>query len=295
MSEKGIITDVEHDGSNDSQDAMERIQAEISQFISSGTTCTQGSKCTLNCTTKTFVGLSRKKDAAPTTSMPSVTKYENELYAIVHTYLVPGAPKELNIPPAMRSEALANISHLPDPSHLEPIADHVYQLLRNCSHRNFVRLGVANGTFETVCCATGLGIILNCAGFLMALLLAFTPHRGYHSCWTLFGAWPLWWIGMTFIMTGLRGSCFLLLLFSRRQPLPWEAFADAERNAAHKSAPILRAVRRLMIFDRKLRVKDVHLRQLQHLIILQGLFYAAIYASIAVLVFIFLPVWSTSV
>ena len=192
----------------------------------------------------------------------------------------------------MRSIALASIHSSSDPSHLRPVADHVYQLLRNCSHRNFVRLGVSNGTFETICVATGLGITLTLGGFLAVLLLAFTPYRGFHSRWTVLGAWPMWWLGMSLVMSGLRGSCFFLLLFSRRQPLPWERFSDTETGATQRSG-LLRILSRLMIFDRKFRVKDVHLRQLQHKIVLQSLLVGAISATCGVLLFIFLPTWST--
>lgn len=94
---------------------------------------------------------------------------------------------------------------------------------------------------------------------------------------------------MSLILSGLRGSCFLLL-FSRRQPLPWERFTDAE-TAASKPTGLLRVLSRLMVFDRKFRVKDVHMRHLQHKIFLQSLVGGAVFASYAVLLFIFLPVW----
>ncbi|TDZ16678.1 hypothetical protein Cob_v010201 [Colletotrichum orbiculare MAFF 240422] len=80
--------------------------------------------------------------------------YRVELNAVVKTFLLPDSEKELNIPPAMRDQALLDLQHSSDPAHLRPIADHVYGLLKNCSHRNFVRLGVSNGTFETLCMAT---------------------------------------------------------------------------------------------------------------------------------------------
>lgn len=219
--------------------------------------------------------------------------HRKELNTIAQTFLVPGAPKELNIPSAMRSQALASIRASSDPAQLRPIADHVFHLLRNCSHRNFVRLGVSNGTFETVCVATGLGIALTLAGFLAVLLLALTPHRGFRSRWVVFGAWPMWWLGIGLIMAGLRGSCFFLLLFSRRQPLPWERFVDDE-TAGTKPGRLMRILSRLMIFDRRFRVKDVHLRRLQHRIVTQSLLGGAVFANCAVLLFVLLPVWRGS-
>ncbi|OAA57115.1 Regulator of G protein signaling superfamily [Niveomyces insectorum RCEF 264] len=202
-----------------------------------------------------------------------------ELNAVIKTFLRPGAEKELNIPPAMRDSALAALSQSSDPVHLKPIADHVYLLLRNCSHRNFVRLGVSNGTFETICVATSLGIALTVAGVLCVLLRAFTPHIGAHSRYDVFAAWPMWWLGLSLILSGLRGSCFFLLLFTRRQPLPWERFDDNASVMSQRSG-IVRAISRLMIFDRKLRVKDAHLRRLQHRIVMQSLVFGAFFSCV---------------
>jgi len=217
-----------------------------------------------------------------------------ELDAVINMFLMPGSEKELNIPPMLREQALHNLRTSCNPIHLKPVADHVYLLLRNCSHRNFVRLGVSNGTFETVCVATGLGIVLTVTGFLTMLLLALTPHIGARSRWVSFAPWPMWWLGMSLILSGLRGSCFFLLLFSRRQPLPWERFDDSASvmTSRIKRNPIIKVLSRLMIFDRKFKVKDVHLRRLQYKIVLQSLIMGAVFASCGVLLFVFLPVWS---
>ncbi|ODA83409.1 hypothetical protein RJ55_01923 [Drechmeria coniospora] len=281
----------------------------IAWLLGSGAPCTQASKCqsTLGShrplPSRTGHGqeMLLASDASSSTSTTTLAPASSEsacgeelteLGVISRTFLRPGAPKELNIPPALRSKALAGLQ-ASDPGHLRPVADHVYQLLRTCSHRNFVRLGVSNGTFETICVATGLGIFLTLAGFLSVLLFAFVPHRAYHSSWTVLGAWPMWSIGMSLIMSGLRGSCFFLLLFSRRQPLPWERFTDAEMGATQRRG-LLRLLSRLMIFDRKFRVKDVHLRHLQHKIVVQSLVAGASFATCSALLFIFLPVWSNS-
>jgi len=218
-----------------------------------------------------------------------------EIDAVIETFLQPGSEKELNIPPVMRERALNGLRHISlDPAHLQPVADHVYQLLHNCSHRNFVRLGVSNGTFETVCVATSLGIVLTVAGFLCVLLRAFTPYIGAHSRFDAFAAWPMWWLGISLILSGLRGSCFFLLLFTRRQPLPWERFDDSASVTLAKTG-IWKILSRLMIFDRKFKVNDTHLRRLQHKIVWQSLMGGAVFASCGVLLFIFLPIWSQTV
>lgn len=234
-------------------------------------------------------GISAPNQTQTTTSGPRA-----ELNAVIETFLLPGSEKELNIPPSLRDQALAELQSSSDPAHLRPVADHVYGLLRNCSHRNFVRLGVSNGTYETVCVATGLGIVLTLAGFLTALLRAFVPFTAAHTRWNAFAPWPLWWLGVSLILSGLRGSCFFLLLFSRRQPLPWERFDDNASVLSQKPS-ILRVLSRLMIFDRKFKVQDAHLRRLQRKIVVQSLVGGAVFASLSVLLFVFLPVWKDTI
>ncbi|WYZ35733.1 hypothetical protein EsH8_X_000380 [Colletotrichum jinshuiense] len=217
--------------------------------------------------------------------------YRAELNAVVKGFLLPDSEKELNIPPALRDQALLDLQHSSDPAHLRPIADHVYGLLKNCSHRNFIRLGVSNGTFETLCMATSVGIALTIAGFLCVLLRAFVPFTGAHSRWNAFAPWPMWFVGMSLILSGLRGSCFFLLLFTRRQPLPWERFDDSASLLSQRTG-LMKFLSRMMIFDRKIRVKDVHLRRLQHKIVLQAMFGGAVFSTLCVLLFVLLPVWS---
>ncbi|KAM0326967.1 hypothetical protein ACHAQA_006088 [Verticillium albo-atrum] len=237
--------------------------------------------------------------ALPTDTLPTLPGTHPfdaapELSSIIQTYLLPSSPKELNIPPALRDTALEALKTSPSPAHLAPIAAHVHALLRTCSHPNFLRLGVANGTLETVCVATSLGIALTAAGLLFAFLRAFVPFRGAHSRLDLLAAWFLWFLGLSFILSGLRGSCFFLLLFSRRQPLPWERFDDGASMSSVRSG-VARVLGRLMIFDRKLRVGDVNLRRLQRKIVLQSLAGGAIGGTLGVLVFAFLPVWRETV
>lgn len=219
----------------------------------------------------------------------------HELDTIIHLFLMPSGEKELNIPAALRAQTLADLQKSIHPSALKPVADHVYGLMLNCSHRNFVRLGVGNGTFETVCVATMLGIANLIAGYVVVMCRAFVPYRASHTRWEAWAAWPNWWLGVSLILAGLRGSCFFLLLFSKRQRLPWERFDDNTDSVLRNEGGFLKSVSRLMIFDRRLRVKEKYLRRLQKKIVLQSLVGGAIFATIWVAVFIFLPVWKETV
>ncbi|KAH6665983.1 hypothetical protein B0J14DRAFT_204961 [Halenospora varia] len=215
-----------------------------------------------------------------------------EVDTIKALFLTPASPKELNIPAPMRKKALDALATSTDAEIFRPIAEHCHLLLKSCSHRNFVRLGVSNGTFETLCMATSLGIVLTIGGFLAMLLLAFTaPALRECSRWHGIGIWPMWAVGISLILSGLRGSCFFLLLFSRRQPLPWERFDDDSSVTNKKPNRFIGLVSKLMIFDRKLKVKDDSLRRLQRKVVVQSMFWGCAFATIAVVVFLCIPMW----
>ncbi|KAK3372643.1 hypothetical protein B0H63DRAFT_401399 [Podospora didyma] len=252
--------------------------ARISQLISSDALSSAKGKCGPQIVPARFPNFERTNAAvAGLKILNPGPGSRSEIETVIELFLMPGAEKELNIPPAMRQQALADLAASSHPAALKPVADHVYGLLRNCSHRNFVRLGVGNGTFETICVATLMGIGNLIGGFLVVLCRGFAPYRGAHTRWEAFAAWPLWWLGLSLILSGLRGSCFFLLLFSRRQRLPWERFDDTTTTAPQGSIKstkggIWKTLSRLMIFDRRLRVKEAHLRRLQRKIVLQSLF-----------------------
>ena len=191
----------------------------------------------------------------------------------------------------MRTKVLDDMSRSTSAANLKPVADHVYILLKSCSHRNFIRLGVANGTFETICMATGLGIVLTVTGVLAMLLLAFASPQIHHSSrWRGVGVWPMWTLGIGLILSGLRGSCFFLLLFSRRQPLPWEKFDDDVSLLTTKTG-LMSFFGKLMIFDRKVKVKDENLRYLQRKIVMQSIFGGMVFATLMEIIFLSLPIW----
>ncbi|CAL3969320.1 unnamed protein product [Diplocarpon coronariae] len=213
-----------------------------------------------------------------------------ELETVRKLFLLPGSPKELNIPDSMRRKVLDAIATSTEAANLVPVAEHCYLLLRSCSHRNFIRLGVSNGTFETICVATGLGIFLTIGGFMAMVLLALvTPSFRHCSRWRGLAIWPMWSVGLGLILSGIRGSCFFLLLFSRRQPLPWEKFEDDP--VVRKESKITRVLSRLMIFDRKLKVKDSNLRRLQRKVVMQSLLGGMSFATLMVTVCLALPIW----
>lgn len=210
-------------------------------------------------------------------------------------FLTPASRKELNIPPGMSRAALEGIAASDSPESLAPVAAQVYYLLRNCSHRNFIRLGVKNGTFETLCMVTLVGCLFAAAGLLTVLLVAFaSPAIHQSSRWRGLAAAPFWVLGFSFLFAGWRGSCFLLLLFSRRQELPWERLGDnasTRSGRSVRSSPVVRFAKRMMLFDRKIRVQDRGLRSLQRKIVVQSVVAAVLVTVVLEVVFLVLPIW----
>ncbi|KAK3485441.1 uncharacterized protein B0T23DRAFT_327180 [Neurospora hispaniola] len=239
----------------------------------------------------------------------------SEIQTIITLFLLPSSSKELNIPMSLRRSALDGLAAtpqgtLPDPNVLRPIADHVYYLLRSCSHRNFVRLGVSNGTFETICFATVLGFVSLALGYLVVLVRAFTEGRGARSRWESFDGFGFWMVGMSLVLCGLRGSCFFLLLFSRRQRLPWERLNDGEKvEGVHmcggqegnedemetKRWSVRQRVGRMMMFDKRLKVQERSLRRLQRKIVMQSMVGGTIFSALSAVVFLLLPIWKETV
>ncbi|KAK2627226.1 hypothetical protein QTJ16_003192 [Diplocarpon rosae] len=270
------------------------IYAQMSSFISHGGACgpkaCQSGRLSPVYKRPFSVAEKMEADAEAKTSTEIQDIRRVELDTVKRLFLLPGSPKELNIPDQMRRKVLDAIATSTEAANLAPVAEHCYLLLRSCSHRNFIRLGVSNGTFETICVATGLGISLTIGGMLAMMLLAFvTPSFRHCSRWRGLAIWPMWSVGLGLILSGIRGSCFFLLLFSRRQPLPWEKFED--EPVVSERSKVTRILSRLMIFDRKLKVKDSNLRRLQRKVVMQSLLGGMGFATLMVTVCLLLPIW----
>lgn len=233
-------------------------------------------------------------------SKAAQTENRAELDAAIATYLLAGAEKELNISHTLRQRTLNNLQRSSDPRFVKPVADHIYEVMKNCSHRNFVSLGVANGTYETICVGTMIGIGNILAGFLLVLLRGLYPHIGAHSRWEVFYSFPLWFLGTAMILVGTQGMCFILLSLSRRQALPWERFDDdgnVSRTAQSPAGPggwwrrYRQFMGKHMAHEKNFRVEDQVLRRLQRMILLQCWSGGVAAAFCGVLLFIFLPIW----
>ncbi|KAJ4409692.1 hypothetical protein N0V82_009416 [Gnomoniopsis sp. IMI 355080] len=248
------------------------------------------------------ISLSRSVKRA---NVPAETKAElrAELDAAVATFLLPGAEKDLNISHSLRQRVLRRVEKSTDPRHLKPVADHILEVMRNCSHRNFINVGVGTGTYETICVSNVLGVLNILAGLVFMFVQAFSPHIGSHTRYTVLYAMPLWAMGTTLLLVGTQGMCFVMLTQSKRQALPWERFAqeDAAEPGARAGgggggggwfATQKRFLSRTVAIDKqKFRVDDKYLRRLQRMILMQCVAGGVLASCVGALIFIFLPIW----
>lgn len=210
------------------------------------------------------------------------------LSPVANMFLLPGAEKALSIPSAVRDRILDSLRHSSHPTNLEPVADHVFGLLRECSHRNFVRCAASNTTVETQRMMVSLGVAIVIGGIFLFSLRPLAPFTGANSrYYNSLVYWPAWFVGSCLISSGLSGSCVLLVPFASRQPLAWERSNDtANTSTGHpgRTSAVLRAVSRLAICDRRIRVEDVHLMRLHRRMALQSVIASAALASALCLV-----------
>lgn len=225
-----------------------------------------------------------------------------ELDAAIATFLVPGAEKELNISHTLRQRVLRALEDSSDPRHLQPVADHIYEVMKNCSHRNFVSVGVSTGTYETICVGNIIGALEIFGGLLLVFLQGFYPYIGSHSRVNVFYALPLWAMGVTLLLVGTQGMCFVMLSMSKRQALPWERFNDDASILTARTAPVppgpkgwwmryRRFMAKTVAHDRNFRVEERHLRRLQRIILFQCMAGGICVGLLAVVLFVFLPIW----
>ncbi|KAL5351498.1 hypothetical protein ACLOAV_003357 [Pseudogymnoascus australis] len=285
--------DLEYDVTHES--SSYDIKAKIAALIDQTSKCAPSKSEKSRSFTKSFME-SCSFGSCKNPNAPGSPLTRDDLPKVVELFLMPGSERELNIPPGMRNSVLLALEHDDAPVRFRPIADHCYQLLKNCSHRNFVRLGVSNGTFETVCAATTFGALLTLAGFILVIMRAFYPYRGAHAWWEVLFSWPMWWFGMGLLLSGLRGSCFFMLLLSRRNHLPWEKQVIEQQQQGSRSgdtsmSTLVNLYKRLSPFENKVRIRDLALRDLQHRIVVQSVVAGAMFATAMTLVFVFLPVW----
>ncbi|CAG8540431.1 94_t:CDS:2 [Ambispora leptoticha] len=81
----------------------------------------------------------RKVAPLPANFATSAQPFRNEVDQIIQTYLAVDAAKELNLPSTMRKSVIFFATQTTHPSIFEPIVQHVHNMMRECSLKNFIK------------------------------------------------------------------------------------------------------------------------------------------------------------
>ena len=156
----------------------------------------------------------------PLINNPSVAKqpFRREISQITTHYILPGAPRELNISHRDRTTLLAALSKTTHPSAFGPILELTTLTLRNHSHPNFVRWSICNGNKPRVLFLRSFAVFWLVIGMVMALTLILSSK----SRWIRIAIAPMIWFGTVNLVAAARGLCVLLFRRSTREVHPWE-------------------------------------------------------------------------
>ncbi|CAF9913481.1 MAG: hypothetical protein GOMPHAMPRED_007934 [Gomphillus americanus] len=159
--------------------------------------------------------------------------YRVEINRIIQHYLLPRAPRELNLSYRVRDAVLQALETTTHPSAFKPCSDLVEQCLRNQSHPNFVRWAIENGRRPRTIilrqlCATSF--IFYGIGQIFLILSG-------RCRWYRLALAPILFLGLLLLQAMFHGFCLLLYATGTRELRLWEMFAsDEEVEAARKSA-----------------------------------------------------------
>ncbi|KAL2131628.1 hypothetical protein VTI74DRAFT_4812 [Chaetomium olivicolor] len=244
---------------------------------------------------------------APFTIQP----FRREVDRVITTYIMDGAPRQLNLSDHEQKAVLQALSFTTHPSAFRQIAKTTEATLRQQAHPNFIRWSICNGNPARVTFARGLGIGMVLVGVVVASVLTLSKAgRGYRAL----AAIP-WLIGFATFMAGYKGMCVLLHGVHHRHIRPWELFVSALDNDHDDESAIVPATKSSFdsfgsgnsyeeepwvvkyqkrnvvrkIFDRQVWIEEPALRRIQDTIFVQSVLFALVCAGVLTAVFVAVP------
>lgn len=162
--------------------------------------------------------------------------YRAEINLIIQHYIIPGSPRELNLPYRIREHVLHALNHTTHPTAFRVVRDLVEQCLRHQSHPNFVRWAMDNGRQPRKLILKQMFALTILIYIMGILLLVFSGQ----SRWLRVALSPLLLLALSQLIFILHGFCMILLLSGVRELRPWEMFAsDEEMETASHSDTLL--------------------------------------------------------
>ncbi|KAK5663227.1 hypothetical protein OQA88_6645 [Cercophora sp. LCS_1] len=237
---------------------------------------------------------------APFTIQP----FRKEIDRVIATYIMDGAPRELNLSDRERKTALQGLSYTTHPSVLREIVKAVESTLRQQAHPNFIRWSICNGNPARVMFARCLGVGLIIISVAVALVLTLSRlGRGYRALAAIG-----WVLGIATLVAAWKGMCVVLHGMHHRHVRPWELFVTEEEDAdgtqkssfdsfgttnSYEDEPwVVRYEKRNIIrkiFDREIWIQEPALRQIQDTIFVQSMLFALVVSGVLAAIFVAVP------
>lgn len=236
------------------------------------------------------------------TESVTIQPFRDEMDRVLATYIMDGAPRQLNLASWELKAAVHALSHTTHPTALRSLFFTVDASLRRQAHPNFVRWSICNGNPARVFFARALGIGLILCGFLMGIVMCLSRlGRGYRA----FVALPFV-LGISTLVAAYKGMCVVLHGMHHRHVRPWELFVqdDGEEmgktsfesfgsaNSYEDEPWVIKYEKRNFvrkIFDREVWIQEPVLRQVQDIIFVQAILASLLLGGLLTAVFVALP------
>ncbi|KAI9842236.1 MAG: hypothetical protein M1837_007381 [Sclerophora amabilis] len=147
----------------------------------------------------------------------TIQPYRDEIARVIAHYLIPGAPRELNLSHIDRNHVLHALQHTTHPSAFNRIKEVVEAILRYQSHPNFIRWSICNTNKPRVIFARVLAASHILLGFGVGVLLVLSHAPRW---WRIVAA-LLWFVGFSILFASLKGLCLILQVTHARNIRPW--------------------------------------------------------------------------
>jgi hypothetical protein len=264
---------------------------------------------TASCTMKSLNAMSHQSQASDAFKMAgaqqpfTIQPFREEINRVISTYIMEGAPRQLNLSSSEQKAVIVALSKTTHPSAFRSVFKTVDSSLRHQAHPNFIRWSICNGNPARVFFARSLGVGLIAAGIVVGLILTLSnAGRGYRALAAIALV-----LGISTLVAAYKGMCVVLHGMHHRHVRPWELFVDSEnmedaqkqsfdsfgsKNSYEDEPWVVKYEKRNVVrkvFDREVWIQEPALRQIQDTIFVQAILASVLLGGIITAIFVAVP------
>ncbi|KAJ6779934.1 hypothetical protein PWT90_05355 [Aphanocladium album] len=238
----------------------------------------------------------------------TIQPFREEINRVIATYIMDGAPRQLNLAAWEQKAAIQALSHTTHPSALRLIVSSVESTLRRQAHPNFVRWSICNGNPARVTFARGLGVGTILLGIVVGIVLCLSgAGRGWRALTAV-----AFVVGISTLVAAYKGMCVVLHGMHHRHVRPWELFTQESENDGAESPGasktsfesfdssnsyedepwVVKYEKRNVVrkvFDREVWIQEPALRQIQDTIFIQAILASLLFGGVLTAIFVAVP------